>query len=327
MRRCPTGVILGRRPIRGVDRCTWTASTARVRFDRTIRGRRSEPLVRRHLRRRGGATGSIVVGLLLTSFLLFRPSMSGTSPTELAYSQFVDKIEADQVKTVTIDANGGVTGTLTNGDDFVSQLPVALPNDQLSQTLLDHGVLVTGEGPPSATLLSVILSFLPLLLFVGVFVYLGRRAGRQLAGGLGAIGGNRAKLYDAEKPTTRFDDVAGYEGAKREVQEVVDFLQAPRPLQEDRGGGAEGRAHGRAAGDGEDAARARRRGRGKCPVLFGDGFELRRDVRRRRCGTGSRSVRRGAEARALDRLHRRDRRDRSAPRRGRSSRTTNASRR
>jgi cell division protease FtsH len=169
----------------------------------------------------------IVVGLLLTSFLLFRPSMSGTSPTELAYSQFVDKIEADQVKTVTIDANGGVTGTLTNGDDFVSQLPVALPNDQLSQTLLDHGVLVTGEGPPSATLLSVILSFLPLLLFVGVFVYLGRRAGRQLAGGLGAIGGNRAKLYDAEKPTTRFDDVAGYEGAKREVQEVVDFLKHP----------------------------------------------------------------------------------------------------
>jgi cell division protease FtsH len=153
--------------------------------------------------------------------------MSGTSPTELAYSQFVDKIEADQVKTVTIDANGGVTGTLTNGDDFVSQLPVALPNDQLSQTLLDHGVLVTGEGPPAATLLSVILSFLPLLLFVGVFVYLGRRAGRQLAGGLGAIGGNRAKLYDAEKPTTRFDDVAGYEGAKREVQEVVDFLKHP----------------------------------------------------------------------------------------------------
>jgi cell division protease FtsH len=169
----------------------------------------------------------LLVGLLLTSFLLFRPSMSGSSPSQLAYSQFVDKVDADQVKTVTIDANGGVTGTLTSGGDFESQLPVALPNDQLTQQLLDHGVLVTGEGPPSATLLSVILSFLPLLLFIGVFVYLGRRAGRQLAGGLGSIGGNRAKLYDAEKPTTRFDDVAGYEGAKREVQEVVDFLKHP----------------------------------------------------------------------------------------------------
>jgi cell division protease FtsH len=169
----------------------------------------------------------LVIGLLLTSFLLFRPSMPSGSVTELAYSQFVDKVETDQVKTVTIDANGGVTGDLKNGDNFESQLPVALPNDQLAQLLLDHGVLVVGEGPASATLLSVILSFLPLLLFIGVFVYLGRRAGRQLAGGLGAIGGSRAKVYDAEKPTTRFEDVAGYEGAKREVQEVVDFLKHP----------------------------------------------------------------------------------------------------
>jgi cell division protease FtsH len=170
----------------------------------------------------------LVIGLLVTFFLLFRPSMPGGSVTDLAYSQFVDRVQSDQVKTVTIDANGGVTGELKSGGDFESQLPVALPNDQLAQLLLDHGVLVTGEGPPSATLLSVILSFLPLLLFVGVFLYLGRRAGRQLAGGLGAIGGSRAKLYDAEKPTTRFGDVAGYEGAKREVQEVVEFLKHPR---------------------------------------------------------------------------------------------------
>ena len=168
----------------------------------------------------------VLIGLLLTTFLLFRPTMPA-SVKELAYSQFVDQVESDQVKTVTIDANGAVSGELKNGDAFESQLPVALPNDQLAQVLLDHKVLVTGEGPPSTTLLSIILSFLPLLLFVGVFVYLGRRAGRQLAGGLGAIGGSRAKLWDSEKPTTRFEDVAGYEGAKGEVQEVVDFLKNP----------------------------------------------------------------------------------------------------
>jgi cell division protease FtsH len=203
------------------------------RFHRTAPVRRHDP--RSTKRTRGPAppppppwsSWLLVIGLLLTSFLLFRPSMPSASVTELAYSQFVDKVESDEVKTVTIDANGGVTGTLKTGGDFVSQLPVALPNDQLAQLLLDHGVLVTGEGPPSATLLSVILSFLPLLLFIGVFVYLGRRAGRQLAGGLGAIGGSRAKVYDAEKPSTRFEDVAGYEGAKREVQEVVDFLKHP----------------------------------------------------------------------------------------------------
>jgi cell division protease FtsH len=169
----------------------------------------------------------IALGLLLTVFLLFRPIMTGSSITTLPYSQFVDRVTSDQVKTATISANGLVTGALKTGGNYQSQLPVALPNDQLAQLLLGHHVQVTGEGPATTTLLSVIVSFLPLLLFVGVFLYLGRRAGRQLAGGLGSIGGNRAKLYDAERPTTRFDDVAGYEGAKREVQEVVEFLKYP----------------------------------------------------------------------------------------------------
>jgi cell division protease FtsH len=64
-------------------------------------------------------------------------------------------------------------------------------------------------------------------LLVGDYLFLGRRAGRQMAAGLGSITGSRARVYDAEKPTTRFSDVAGYEGAKREVSEVVDFLKNP----------------------------------------------------------------------------------------------------
>jgi cell division protease FtsH len=71
------------------------------------------------------------------------------------------------------------------------------------------------------------LSFLPLLLLIGVFVWLGRSTRRQLSGGLMGIGGSKAKVYDESRPTTRFSDVAGYEGAKREVVEVVDFLKNP----------------------------------------------------------------------------------------------------
>ena len=240
----------------------------------------------------------IVVGLLLTSFLLFRPSMSGTSPTELAYSQFVDKIEADQVKTVTIDANGGVTGTLTNGDDFVSQLPVALPNDQLSQTLLDHGVLVTGEGPPSATLLSVILSFLPLLLFVGVFVVIwaGARGASWQAGWVRSAGTAPSSTTPRSRPRASTTSPAMKAPSARSGGRRLP--EAPRPLQADRGGGAARRADGRAAGHGQDAAGARGRGRGRRAVLLGDRFELRRAVRRRRRGAGARPVRAGAQARA-----------------------------
>src|SRR5687768_6720375 len=56
----------------------------------------------------------------------------------------------------------------------------------------------------------------------------GRRGQRQLPGGIGGIIGSRAKVYDAEAPSTRFSDVAGYEGAKQEISEVVDFLKNPQ---------------------------------------------------------------------------------------------------
>ena len=153
--------------------------------------------------------------------------MEGTAPTTLAYSQFLDDVRTDKVQTATIDADGGVTGTLTDGTKYSSQIPVALQDTTVAPLLEQHHVQVTGEGPASATLLSVILSLLPLLLFVGLFILITRRAGRQLAGGLGSLTGSRAKLYDAEKPQTRFSDVAGYEGAKQEVSEVVDFLKHP----------------------------------------------------------------------------------------------------
>jgi cell division protease FtsH len=65
-----------------------------------------------------------------------------------------------------------------------------------------------------------------LVLFAGLFLLLGRRAGRGLMGIMG-VGRSRAKLYDEERPSTRFGDVAGYEGAKQEVSEVVDFLAHP----------------------------------------------------------------------------------------------------
>src|SRR3954451_21019147 len=168
----------------------------------------------------------VVIGLLFSLFLLFFPASS--SGTELTYSQFLAKVRANEVKAAVIDENGGVSGTLAGGQSYTSQIPTALQDQNLATLLDEHHVQVTGTGPPGE-MLTLLVSFLPFLLFIGIFISLGRRA--RMAGGgipgLQNITGSKAKLYDEERPTTTFADVAGYEGAKREVSEVVDFLKHP----------------------------------------------------------------------------------------------------
>jgi len=169
----------------------------------------------------------LLVGLVVTSLLLFGPSMKSAKTTfSYNYSQFLSQVGANKVSTASIDVNGGVTGTLKNGDDYTTQIPTALADLQLAPTLKAHNVAVTGIGPTSSLLVDL-LSFLPLLLFIGIFVWLSRSTRRQLAGGIMGFGGSKAKVYDEERPATRFADVAGYETAKREVSEVVDFLKHP----------------------------------------------------------------------------------------------------
>jgi cell division protease FtsH len=171
-------------------------------------------------------TWLLFVGIVFTLLLLFAPSVKTTPTKSYTYSQFLAQVQANKVKTSTINSNGGVTGTLSDGDDYTSQIPTALVDSSLASTLKAHNVNITGQGPESSFWVDV-LSFLPLLIFNGIFVWMGRSTRRQLAGGIMGIGGSKAKIYDEDKPTTRFSDVAGYEGAKQEVMEVVDFLKHP----------------------------------------------------------------------------------------------------
>jgi cell division protease FtsH len=167
------------------------------------------------------------IGALISIWLLLRLFAPATPPTTYSYSSFLNAVQHDQISTATIDPDGAVTGKLKSGKQYETQIPTAIRDDRLAQLLESHDVGISATGPPGPTLLGFIESLLPFLLLLGFFLYMGRRAGRQLAGGLGGIMGNKAKVYDAERPATRFSDIAGYEGAKQEVTEVVDFLKHP----------------------------------------------------------------------------------------------------
>ncbi len=170
------------------------------------------------------------VGIALTALLLFGPITRASPPKSFSYSGFVTEVISNKVSTASITSTGAVSGTLVGGAKYTSQIPTALNDTTLSPLLLAHKVTVTGTNPSTTSLLSVLLSLLPLIVIVGIFIWIGRKSRKQLAGGLGGImsfGRSKAKLYDEEKPSVRFSDIAGYEGSKTEVAEVVDFLKHP----------------------------------------------------------------------------------------------------
>ena len=169
----------------------------------------------------------ILGGLVLGTIFLFHPGFKSSTTRDFNYSGFVSEVTANKVSTATISSTGLVTGKLDNGVAYSSQIPTALSNNALSPLLLKHKVQVTGTSSSSYSVATLLFSLWPLLLLVGVFIWFARR-GRKQMGGIMSFGRSKAKLYDEERPSTRFADIAGYEGSKAEVMEVVDYLKHPQ---------------------------------------------------------------------------------------------------
>ncbi len=154
----------------------------------------------------------------------------GAAPgTALTYSRFLADVSAGTVRAVTIGPAGQVTGALAGGQPFTTTIPVALDGNGLAGDLAAHHVQVTATPAMPSSLLSALAGLLPLLL-IGGLAYAAFRSARRQAAGLGGLGGvNRAKarVIDAERPATRFADVAGYPAVKTEIGEVVDYLRDP----------------------------------------------------------------------------------------------------
>jgi cell division protease FtsH len=173
----------------------------------------------------------VLAGALVSMFLLpsLLPSDDGD---EIAYSDLRAQVAEDKVESITWSNNGGdITGTFTNGDEFSSNGPTEPPEDDLA-LFREHDVEVEFDNPqPSIFETLLIPLLLPIALFVGIFWLIQRRAQSQM-GGIMSIGRSKAKTYSTERPGTTFADVAGYDGVKQEITEVVDFLKHPERFAE-----------------------------------------------------------------------------------------------
>ena len=168
--------------------------------------------------------------MLVVIFALWFFLPTRTPSTSLSYSQFLSDVSAHQVKTVQIGTPGSTSaGKLTNGKSYTVVIPPQAGQDLLT-TLDKNNVEVSGapsgQGFGTEVLIYLITFGLPILLFVWFFRRLSKGAAGGIQGALG-VGRSRAKVFDEERPSTTFADVAGYEGAKSEIAEVVDFLRKP----------------------------------------------------------------------------------------------------
>lgn len=156
------------------------------------------------------------------------------SKQQIEYSQFIQQVNGGEVENVNIEGSvvSGYTikGVRTDKTEFFTNAPL---DDNLISTLLDKKVRVNVIPEEKSILGSILISLLPVILLIAVWLYFMRsmQGGGGGKGGAFSFGKSRAKLLDKDTNHVTFADVAGCDEAKEEVQEIVDYLKAPSRYQ------------------------------------------------------------------------------------------------
>jgi cell division protease FtsH len=173
-----------------------------------------------------------IIAIVLVSIFNHYASV-GTEPDSLSYSEFLSKVRNGQLAQVHIqsnDAGNNITGSSVDGKEFQTFGP---PDPKLIDDLVENKVEITAEPPAERSVfVDLILGVAPILLLIGVWVYFMRQMQGGGAGrGAMSFGKSRAKLQGEDQVKVTFEDVAGIEEAKEEVNELVEFLRNPGKFQ------------------------------------------------------------------------------------------------
>ncbi|HEY7205871.1 MAG TPA: ATP-dependent zinc metalloprotease FtsH [Methylomirabilota bacterium] len=167
----------------------------------------------------------MVIGLIV--ILLFQLFQQNQSPRgEIVFSDFLKKVESGEVREVTLKGNN-VSGRLSDGSAFRT---FTADYPDLVKSLKDKGVKIDVKPPDTNSWLAIVLQWVPMLLFIGVWIFFMRQ---MQGGGAKALsfGKARARLISEKQNKVTFQDVAGVDEAKEELREIIEFLKDPPKFQ------------------------------------------------------------------------------------------------
>ncbi|OSQ48203.1 ATP-dependent zinc metalloprotease FtsH [Marivita geojedonensis] len=162
--------------------------------------------------------------LILALFNIFSGGGNTLQSREISYSDFVASVENDTVSSVTLDGEQ-VRFRSTDGQDYVAIKP---EDATVTDLLIANDVPIRAEQQQQSGFQSFLLSLLPFLLLIGVWIYFMNRMQGGGRGGAMGFGKSKAKLLTEKHGRVTFDDVAGIDEAKEELEEIVEFLRNPQ---------------------------------------------------------------------------------------------------